>query len=69
MRSGICPKCKSEEVYISRRDTHGVRVPVSWLDVLTDLYVCADCGYLELYVEGKLNLEKVPQQLKKVKNK
>lgn len=67
MKDGVCSKCKSEEVYLSSRETHGVRVPISWMDVFTDLYVCASCGYLEFYVESKTDLEKVPQKLKKVK--
>lgn len=67
MKDGICPKCESDSVYISRRETHGVHVPVSWTEVFTNLYVCANCGYLEFYVESESDLEKIPQKLKKVK--
>lgn len=66
MKDGICPKCKSGEVYTSADDTHGIRVPLSWRDVPTNLYVCTVCGYLEFYVQYESDLEKIRLKLKKV---
>lgn len=66
MKDGVCPKCRSAEIYTSADDTHGVRVPIPWRDVDTNLYVCAECGYLEFYVQHETDFEKIRQKLKKV---
>ena len=67
MKSGICPKCKSEEVYVDSSARHGVIVPISTYHQ-TDLYVCADCGYLEYYALTGFDLQKVREKFRKVKN-
>ncbi|HQU81508.1 MAG TPA: hypothetical protein PKY59_00190 [Pyrinomonadaceae bacterium] len=69
MKDGICPKCKSEEVYIDTANRHGIIVPVHSLATRpTHLYVCVDCGYLEFYARTGFDLQKVKEKFKKVKN-
>ncbi len=69
MKSGICPKCKSEEVYVDNGIRHGITVPIHAFAVHpTHLYVCADCGFLEFYAQTGHDLSKVKEKFKKVKN-
>ncbi len=75
MKDGHCPKCNSSEVY------RGTQSPVqagdslvhlvayarnTGFNLLLDAYVCANCGYVELYVaEGsKVNLGVLSQDHK-----
>ena len=55
MKSGVCPKCASREVY----HRIGSRFPNEMINlndkfitksVAPDKYVCGRCGYLEFYV-------------------
>ena len=54
MKSGNCPKCGSEEVYVKRKNIGGGNnIPIgSWWQgaVPFDNYVCASCGYVENYI-------------------
>lgn len=65
MKKGICPKCGEQEVYLSSTETHGIHVPLSMF-TFTELYVCANCGYLEFYVQHKKDLAEVPKKIRKV---
>lgn len=68
MKSGICPKCKSEEVYLDSGVRHGIFVPIhTFAPHPTDLFVCADCGYLEFYAQKNFDLSKVKERFRKVK--
>lgn len=68
MKDGICPKCKSEEVYIDKAIRHGIIVSIQMLAAHpTHLYVCADCGYLEFYAQTGFDLQKVKEKFIKVK--
>lgn len=69
MKNGICPKCESSDVYASKSESHGIRIPLSWTEAFTELYVCAKCGFLEFYVQHESDLEKIKENLKKVKVK
>lgn len=70
MQKGICPKCDAKEVYLSTTETHGVQIRTTWTDIVfTELYICADCGFLEFYVQHKTDLENVRKKFKKVKVK
>ena len=62
MKSGVCPKCKSNEVYYREGGitTSSVTVAVtSWSVATTDNYVCTDCGYLESYITKPKFLQKI----------
>lgn len=65
--TGICPKCKSANIFIYKSPVfRGVNVETVWNPVLklssfkradSKRYVCCDCGYSELYFDTK-NLNK-----------
>ncbi len=68
MKSGVCPKCKSEEVYIDSLGNHGIVIPLGIIAGHTvHLYVCADCGYLEFYAQTGHDLSRVKEKVRKVK--
>jgi predicted nucleic-acid-binding Zn-ribbon protein len=60
LKSGACPKCSGQEVYIADRETDKV-LPSDFRGVFglgptqgarpdTDNFVCGNCGYTEFYV-------------------
>src|SRR5689334_14352698 len=70
MRDGICPKCGSEEVYMSEASGHA---GVIYLDTSTTGavtiydYVCTDCGCVEQYILSNGALKQIRQQWRRVK--
>ena len=67
MKSGVCPKCSSEEVY--RGDSRSVvGVPTSTLHVQpATTYICVECGYYEFYATPGFDLDRVKERFEKVK--
>ena len=68
MKSGICPKCKSESVYCGdkiplKSGPFGSNtIPVSIISIAPlDNYVCTDCGYVESYVARESNLKEITE--------
>ncbi len=58
MSDGRCPKCEAESVHVV--DAPGLTIPLSAFSVAPlGLYVCARCGYAELYVKDKELLSKI----------
>ena len=69
MKSGICPKCESREVYGNGDWSHGIGVDrMAIFPMNTILLVCADCGYLEFYVENEKDLVKIKKKFQKIEN-
>lgn len=69
MKSGICPKCGEAEVYGDSNRPHGISVFWSAiLPVNTTLLACANCGYLEFYVENEQDLDKIKKNFQKVES-
>ena len=69
MKSGICPKCNAFEVYGEGSGTHGISVDRwAFIGVNTILLVCANCGYLEFYVENEKDLETVKKRFQKIES-
>jgi predicted nucleic-acid-binding Zn-ribbon protein len=69
MKSGICPKCGEKEVYGDHAKSHGISV--FWTAIIpteTILLVCANCGYLEFYIENEKDLEKVKKNFQKIES-
>ena len=66
MKSGICPKCGSSEVYGNTGSSHGIVVDAwaPWLKTI--LLVCTGCGYLEFYVEDEAQMAKLKKKFGKV---
>ena len=68
MKSGTCPKCRSDKVYsgtevFPKSGPFGCNsIPVSLTSIAAlDNYVCADCGYMESYIE-KDKLEEIAKK-------
>lgn len=74
MRSGLCPKCTAEAVYVADTNPAGVLAgdgqPLLRIykekgfrpDVTIaemDFYLCRACGFLEMYVRDESKLEKI----------
>ena len=69
MKSGICPKCGSDEVYSG---THipwkkgpfgGNAIPVSLTSMAAlDNYVCVGCGYVESYLGEKEKYKEIADE-------
>lgn len=69
MKSGVCPKCRSTEIYGDVTTPHGISV--FWSKIIpakTILLACADCGYLEFYIENDKDLEKVKKNFQKIES-
>ena len=70
MKDGHCPKCNSTDVYRGTRAPleagegllHlGVRAGNYYVNVMLDAYVCANCGYVEMYAADLSKLTALPQ--------
>ena len=58
MKLGICPKCKSSEVYHQQSFDHRGFLPISWFQrARLEDYVCTTCGFTESYIIKKSSLE------------
>jgi len=73
MRSGTCPKCGRKEVhsgagvFFKRGVYWSNSIPISfWSKAPLYHYVCCNCGYVESYVAGPGNLEKIRRKWPKV---
>jgi predicted nucleic-acid-binding Zn-ribbon protein len=67
MKDGVCAKCGAREVYKQRDGAYGLNVPISMFSkTLLELYVCAECGYIEFYVQSEEKLKQIPETFKKV---
>ena len=67
MKDGICVKCGGREVYTRRDGYYGLDIPISTVSkTFLEMYVCAECGYLEFYVQNEAKLKQIPEVFKKV---
>jgi predicted nucleic-acid-binding Zn-ribbon protein len=76
MRNGICPKCGSQNIYTNTEigpvsNVYGVQaIPVRGAlkteFALLVTYVCAVCGYSEIYVQGSHSIAQITKHWKKV---
>ncbi len=70
MKSGVCPKCGRDEVYVDNpwmQTTHGIDVMLLAIPpIYTDLLVCVNCGYLEFYLAKDGDAEKIAKKFQKV---
>ena len=66
MKSGICPKCNSSNVYFKEYALVNVTLDGKYV-AYTD-YVCTDCGYFETYITDKEALSKIPVKAEKLKD-
>lgn len=73
LKSGICPKCGSDEVFSGHNLDDTVRygenesntIPLyrNWINIIKgaplDNYVCTSCGYVESYISDHEALRKI----------
>jgi hypothetical protein len=68
--SKTCPKCGSNEIYCkNNKISDRCVIPVStWAHILVDVYICAQCGFIEEYAEdlNSKGMTKIKTQWKKV---
>ena len=73
MRDGVCPKCQSKNVYVA--DMQGLHSGIvdlpkiqlyrenRWIPdvdiVMSNAYLCQDCGYFEFYVQETAKLSRL----------
>ncbi len=75
MKSGICPKCSSDEVYsgadipLKKGPFASNSIPVSLSSVAArDNYVCISCGYVESYIGEADRLAEIARKWVRVKD-
>ena len=75
MKSGVCPKCGSQEVYSGEHLPRWTKqgsywansVPITgWNYGELDNYVCVDCGYVESYIGNRAKLHKIAEKWPRV---
>lgn len=71
MRSGVCPKCGSTDVYSNEHLSAWVRSGYNWANTIpiTGLahaelgnFVCVNCGYTENYISNRNKLQKIAEK-------
>ena len=69
MKSGICPKCQSQNVYVNngdvlrqRGEVYGIQLSLDSSLFKLNVYLCENCGYVEIYSDN-LSDERKPFSL------
>lgn len=69
MKTGVCPKCQSAEIYAGsdiplKKGPFGSNaIPVSMTSIAAlDNYVCAECGYVESYIGDSDKLKEIQRK-------
>ncbi len=63
MKKGKCPKCESPDVHVVTTTTSEVAISINWLNTaFLDYYVCAKCGYVEMFVRDPSMLPKIAEK-------
>lgn len=67
MKSGNCPKCDAGRVHVVTQTAVEMSIAISWSKTAgVEYYVCAGCGYVELYVKDKAMLPDIAEKYSKV---
>ena len=72
MKSGTCPKCKSENILVfenkekDSKTADSEKIGAFGKKIFTTRYVCCDCGYTERYFDDA-NLEKLKKKFQKIR--
>ena len=71
MKSGVCPKCQSVDVYRSTESPHphelvALKDGIVTKSVMPDKYVCATCGYLEYYLSDRWDRAMVREKWERI---
>jgi predicted nucleic-acid-binding Zn-ribbon protein len=66
LKTGVCPKCQSTEIYsgsdipLKKGPFGSNAIPVSMTSIAAlDNYVCVDCGYVESYIGDREKLKEI----------
>ena len=66
VKSGVCPKCRSSQVYsgadipLKKGPFGSNAIPVSMTSIAAlDNYVCLECGYVESYIGETEKLKEI----------
>lgn len=66
MKSGICPKCGSNEIYTNKKlqpfNSILLKFAWQWIRAYLRRYVCAACGYIESYVADEESLKHILEE-------
>ena len=67
MKNGICSKCGGKDVHLEQSPAYRNGLRASFFRPLRlSNYICADCGYVESYVQARY-LVSVRENLERVK--
>ncbi len=67
MKSGVCPKCKANEIHVVSNTGIEVAIAIKWSNTAyLNYYVCANCGYVELFVRDEHQLPMIAEKYPKV---
>ena len=73
LKSGVCPKCNSGNVYsgasvpLKKGPFGSNAIPISLTSIAAlDNYVCTECGYTESYVSDSEKLSEISKKWSKV---
>ena len=73
MKSGICPKCKSNEVFsgsnifLKKGPFGSNSIPIGLTSIAAlDNYVCHSCGYVESFVSDLAKLSEISRKWDKI---
>ena len=71
MKDGICPRCGSDEVYVStsKLDQRSRRVLAIFSHISLDELICCSCGLVETYLADTKDVEKIKANCTRVKMK
>jgi predicted RNA-binding Zn-ribbon protein involved in translation (DUF1610 family) len=64
MKNGTCPKCGSADIRFGEANSggdHKLLGNAGFKTVYSNIYVCAQCGFVEDYVDGE-DLERIRQK-------
>jgi len=69
MKNGICSKCGVDAVFLRDSTRNELTIPLGLFGAAgTDIYVCANCGYVEIYARSS-DLPSIAQKLPRVPRK
>jgi len=69
MKDGVCVKCQREEVFLRDSTRNDFAIALGMFGgAATEIYVCAGCGYVEIYARSN-DLAAISQKLTKVERR
>ncbi len=67
MKDGICPKCGAREVHRYDKTPVEFSIALSFFNSASVVYyICAGCGYVELFVDDPSKLPQIAEKYPKV---